>query len=95
MEYTKGEICSCGFPQSHPIPHEHDRTEREKQIVGHYESIQTDLCKALEKLIQEVNGFMEGEECDHSVGICYCDTLVNLVEAEKALSKVDNKEARK
>jgi len=38
MEYTKGELCSCGFTQSFPIPHEHDRTEREKIIIGHYEN---------------------------------------------------------
>jgi len=31
-------ICSCGNPQSFPIPHEHDQTDREKQIVKHYES---------------------------------------------------------
>jgi len=30
-------LCSCGFPQSFPIPHEHDRTEREKQIINYYE----------------------------------------------------------
>ena len=33
-------ICSsCGFPQSFPIPHEHDRTEREKEIIAHYDRI--------------------------------------------------------
>lgn len=25
------KLCSCGFPQSSPIPHEHDRTEKEKK----------------------------------------------------------------
>lgn len=35
----KAKLCSCGFPQSYPIPHEHDRTEREKQIIGHYENL--------------------------------------------------------
>ena len=29
-------MCSCGFPQSFPIPHEHDRTDREIQIITHY-----------------------------------------------------------
>lgn len=38
MEYTKGKLCSCGFTQSSPIPHEHDRTEREKIIILHYEN---------------------------------------------------------
>ncbi len=32
----KVEYCSCGFPQSHPLPHEHDRTKREKAIISHY-----------------------------------------------------------
>ncbi len=32
-------LCSCGFPQSFPIPHEHDRTEREKQIMDYYENL--------------------------------------------------------
>lgn len=27
------ELCKCGFPQSFPIPHEHDLTEREKRII--------------------------------------------------------------
>jgi len=26
------KICSCGFAQSHPIPHIHDMTERELEI---------------------------------------------------------------
>ena len=47
MEYTKGELCSCGFPQSHPIPHEHDRTEREKQIIEYKDKIISDLYEAL------------------------------------------------
>lgn len=31
--------CNCGFPQSYPIPHEHDQTEREKVIIAYYEGI--------------------------------------------------------
>lgn len=27
------KMCSCGSPQSFPIPHEHDRTEREENIM--------------------------------------------------------------
>ena len=30
------KLCSCGFPQSFPIPHEHDQTKREKQIISYY-----------------------------------------------------------
>jgi len=47
MNYTKGELCSCGFPQSYPIPHEHDRTDREKRIIAYYESINKDMYEAL------------------------------------------------
>ncbi len=36
---NKVKLCPCGFPQSYPIPHEHDLTEREKQIIKHYERL--------------------------------------------------------
>ncbi len=45
--YTRGKLCACGFPQSYPIPHEHDRTDRENQIIAHYESLNRDLYEAL------------------------------------------------
>ncbi len=47
MNDTKGELCSCGFPQSYPIPHEHDRTERENQIIQHYQELDAVLYEAL------------------------------------------------
>jgi len=37
MKNPDGKLCPCGFPQSHPIPHEHDQTEREKQIIYYFE----------------------------------------------------------
>ncbi len=46
-KYTKGKLCSCGFPQSYPLPHEHDRTEREKQIIAHYQRVNLALYEAL------------------------------------------------
>lgn len=42
---AKREMCPCGFPQSHPIPHEHDRTDREKQIIAHYEHLHPENMK--------------------------------------------------
>ncbi len=30
---SEKEMCSCGFPQSYPVPHQHDWTEREKAIA--------------------------------------------------------------
>ena len=55
MEYTKG-LCSCGNPQSYPIPHEHDRTEREKQIIAHYEDTNADLYEALKAIVEDDDG---------------------------------------
>lgn len=45
------KLCSCGFPQSSPIPHEHDRTERENQIIEHYEDVTKDLYEACKKAL--------------------------------------------
>jgi len=54
MECTKGEssvkLCSCGFPQSYPMPHEHDLTDREKQIIAHKDKVISDMREALRKL---------------------------------------------
>lgn len=36
----KNGNCPCGFPQSSPIPHEHDQTDREKVIIKHFEDQQ-------------------------------------------------------
>ncbi len=34
------QLCvGCGHPQSYPIPHEHDQTDREKVIIKHFEDI--------------------------------------------------------
>ena len=51
------EMCSCGFPQSYPIPHEHDQTEREKVIIKHYESLaysSAPPAKGVERVIREI-----------------------------------------
>ncbi len=40
MAENKKEFCSCGHPQSSPIPHEHDQTDREKVIIKHFEDQQ-------------------------------------------------------
>ncbi len=42
------KLCSCGFPQSYPIPHEHDRTERENQIIEYYENSTREMYETLE-----------------------------------------------
>lgn len=45
------KYCSCGFPQSHPIPHEHDQTDREKAIIKHYRESFDEVVKALEEIV--------------------------------------------
>ena len=50
MSKHKEKLCSCGFPQSEPIPHEHDQTDREKVIVEHFEKQHKGLLKALEEI---------------------------------------------
>lgn len=76
MENTR-ELCSCGNPQSYPVPHEHDRTDRKKQIIKHYEGISTDLYEAL-KWVTKMASHSEG------------DSKVILM-AEKALAKAKGK----
>ncbi len=39
------EYCSCGFPQSKPIPHTHDLTDREKAIVKKLKAEQDNIRK--------------------------------------------------
>jgi len=46
----KRPLCSCGFPQSSPIPHEHDRTGRGKQIINHYECLIEKHCEREKKI---------------------------------------------
>ncbi|KKL82237.1 hypothetical protein LCGC14_1986810 [marine sediment metagenome] len=49
------------------------------------------MYEALKELLKELNGFMDGEECDHDVGICYCDTKANIIKAEQALTQAEGK----
>ena len=48
------KMCSCGSPQSYPIPHEHDMTERELLILKQYaietEKIKQERDERIEKL---------------------------------------------
>ena len=37
------KMCPCGNPQSYPIPHEHDQTEREKVIIKHFRDCHEEL----------------------------------------------------
>jgi len=42
-------ICSCGFTQSYPIPHEHDRTEREQVIIDYYHKAEKEMEEVIKK----------------------------------------------
>ena len=44
------KFCRCGSPQSFPIPHEHDQTKREKQIIKYYADRETHYGEMLEHL---------------------------------------------
>ena len=49
---SKRILCKgCGHPQSSPIPHEHDQTEREKAIIRHFKELNADLLEACRKLV--------------------------------------------
>ena len=60
--FTKGELCSCGNPQSHPIPHEHDWTEREKQIIWHYARLLSGKDEGISKLYDALKRLFEAIE---------------------------------
>lgn len=54
---TDKTYCSCGNPQSYPIPHIHDLSEREKQI---YDALQAEiecLMMIVEDLVMARNEF--------------------------------------
>ena len=69
MEYCN--LCKCavtnwgkhvsGSPQSYPIPHEHDRTEREKAIIDYYEKA---LIAQDAKTLKAVGEWLAGKDQD-------------------------------
>lgn len=44
MSDGKGKYCSCGFPQSSPVPHEHDRSENAVKMSEHTEWKVVEIC---------------------------------------------------
>ena len=62
MSEHTDKLCSCGFTQSYPIPHEHDQTVREKAIVKHFESQMRDLLKQRKDLLKIVEAFVRGHK---------------------------------
>jgi hypothetical protein len=76
---SEKEMCPCGFPQSWPIPHEHDQTEREKVIIRHYESRLAESlqkCKMTEPPPPEMYRVIwvidvEGENCREAAKVAW------------------------
>ncbi|KKM08060.1 hypothetical protein LCGC14_1727700, partial [marine sediment metagenome] len=49
------KMCSCGFPQSSPVPHKHDWSEREKAIFEYGKK------QRLEDLVHTAKVFQQNE----------------------------------
>ncbi len=45
-------LCSCGNPQSYPILHEHDQTDREKAIVKYFAEQPVDALNLLQQFVR-------------------------------------------
>ena len=76
-------MCPCGSPQSYPIPHEHDQTKREKQIIKYYNELVYDLREALEDIIEQA------EKTHLPLGADLADSI--RVFGKQALAKVRGK----
>jgi hypothetical protein len=68
-EEIEKKLCRCGMPQSYPIPHEHDQTEREKQIIAHFKACQEHYANVTDEGMlltdEEIKSFCHvGEELD-------------------------------
>lgn len=59
MEHTKTKLCACGQPQSYPVPHEHDRTERERQIIEHYEQREAKNQQTIKELVEACEAVLQ------------------------------------
>lgn len=51
-----------------------------------------ELVAALVRLSEHLEWFMEGEICDHSVGICYCSVTNDLSNSAALLARVRGEE---
>ena len=47
------------------------------------------LLEACKALVKEVKELMIDEDCDHSVGICYCGTKRNIFLAEQVIAEAE------
>ena len=56
------ELCSCGMPQSYPIPHEHDLTDREKRIRD------ASFKAVIEEVVKDLTKEMEEAEVGYKLG---------------------------
>ena len=91
------KLCKgCGFPQSFPIPHEHDRTDRENAIIKHFEDIISKLKEnnendwwtsstgqiELQMTIEQANSVSHSGDCQAD-----CIALLNTPDIKEQLDK--------
>ena len=50
MSQKGNKLCACGHPQSWPIPHEHDQTDREKAIIEYFRNSHDALVERIDAL---------------------------------------------
>ena len=63
------KLCSCGMPQSYPIPHKHDRPDHEiklQEILEKFKKMPNDICIPFDtnEAIQQIRdaGFIHKSE---------------------------------
>jgi len=69
-----------------PDIEEHQRQARSKAQI---EATAPKLLEALKELVEELQTFMRGEECDHDVGICICTTRNRIFKAKHVISEAE------
>jgi hypothetical protein len=65
------------------------RNARRHEIAANAKLIAAapDMLSSLQEALEQLRQLMEGEGCDHSVGICYCATFRAMNDAAEAIHK--------
>ena len=64
-----------------------EQTEANAQYIVQCVNSHEGLVKVCQSLYEELTTILKDEDCDHSVGICWCDTFRALDDAVAALKK--------
>lgn len=78
------ELCSCGMPQSHPIPHIHDMSEREFRI---YEATLNSKAETL----KELGDKMKRELCERGNPLGNCGNCRMCMDIEDIIKELKEK----